>query len=302
MRMAIETRVHCLWNHLIESASHQTGSLLIWDTGEYEVLESSSKSRRAPETSDEEDDVDSSSEKPQFRDSLSRIQGASDSEKLIQAFRKRHIRLRLHGTRLPKGYTMLLRLPSANNTDGSRTKKPRYKRRKKAPGVGNPRTAHGDSTDSELGASGDASKSQSPELHSTQAHLDGGKEADEAAAASGGEDEDEVIRATNAYPGARNTIGSVHQRRWLLSLDMPNSGFVRSEKNGKWVRSLRICEGGDENGDETRQESGTGWEPFYVRGREHERSVVTGRRAAEIMADEGVERYVGRKMWRPIME
>ena len=32
-RMAIETRVHNLWNNLIESASSQTGSLLIWDTG-----------------------------------------------------------------------------------------------------------------------------------------------------------------------------------------------------------------------------------------------------------------------------
>lgn len=37
-RMAIETRVHNYWNHLIESASHKTDSLLIWDTGTYEVL------------------------------------------------------------------------------------------------------------------------------------------------------------------------------------------------------------------------------------------------------------------------
>ena len=38
LRMAIETRVHTVWNHLVESASHSTGSLLIWDIGEYEIL------------------------------------------------------------------------------------------------------------------------------------------------------------------------------------------------------------------------------------------------------------------------
>jgi hypothetical protein len=37
-RNATETRVHCLWNHLIETASLTTGSMLIWDTGLYEVL------------------------------------------------------------------------------------------------------------------------------------------------------------------------------------------------------------------------------------------------------------------------
>src|SRR5690242_3102134 len=37
-RMAVETRVHNLWNNLIESASMKTGSLLIWDTGTYSVL------------------------------------------------------------------------------------------------------------------------------------------------------------------------------------------------------------------------------------------------------------------------
>ncbi|KAL2802433.1 DNA polymerase ligase-domain-containing protein [Aspergillus granulosus] len=32
-RNATETRVHCLWNHLIETASAKTGSMIIWDTG-----------------------------------------------------------------------------------------------------------------------------------------------------------------------------------------------------------------------------------------------------------------------------
>jgi hypothetical protein len=40
-----------------------------------------------------------------------------------------------------------------------------------------------------------------------------------------------------------------------------------------------------------------GFEPFIVRGREYERSVVTGRLAAEVEGDEGVEGYVGRAGW-----
>jgi len=41
-------------NHLIESASHATGSLLIWDTGEYEVLPRPQEEQASPETDDEE--------------------------------------------------------------------------------------------------------------------------------------------------------------------------------------------------------------------------------------------------------
>ena len=45
-----------------------------------------------------------------------------------------------------------------------------------------------------------------------------------------------------------------------------------------------------------------GFDPFFVMGREVERSVVTGRTADEVMADEGVEGFVGRKGWRAVME
>ena len=98
------------------------------------------------------------------------------------------------------------------------------------------------------------------------------------------DDEDANMRTNNAYSGASNTIGSVHQRHWFVTLDRPNSGFRKARTGsdaGRWV--------GD-------------WEAFYVRGREHERSIVTGRNADEVMADEGVKKFIGRKMWRPITE
>lgn len=36
---------------------------------------------------------------------------------------------------------------------------------------------------------------------------------------------------------------------------------------------------------------------FMVRGREYERSVVTGRLAREVEGDEGVAEFVGRRGW-----
>lgn len=53
-----------------------------------------------------------------------------------------------------------------------------------------------------------------------------------------------------------------------------------------------------------RREGGNllGFEPFFVMGREIERSVVTGRNADEVMGDEGVEGFLGRKGWRAVTE
>jgi len=117
---------------------------------------------------------------------------------------------------------------------------------------------------------------------------------DDAALANASEGEDEAqiadIRVNNAYTGATNSIGSVHQRHWFLQLDRARSGFVQvkqGKEKGKWARG---------NGGRG------GFEPFYVRGAEVERSVVTGRLSREVMEDEGVEGFVGRKMWRPILE
>ena len=97
-------------------------------------------------------------------------------------------------------------------------------------------------------------------------------------------DEDAQTRASNAYPGSTNDIGSIHQRHWFLQLDRQNSGFVLDQSGdgkGKWIRG----------------KNGAGFEPFLVRGRDHERSVATGRLAKEVESDEGVEGFVGRGGW-----
>jgi len=95
---------------------------------------------------------------------------------------------------------------------------------------------------------------------------------------------DALIYVNNAYPGSTNNIGSVHQRAWFLSLDRQSSGFVRQKSST--ARELW-----------TRSNDGGGFEPFYVRGRDFETSVVTGRLAGEVETDGGLEDYVGRAGW-----
>lgn len=110
------------------------------------------------------------------------------------------------------------------------------------------------------------------------------------------EQEDEEVRLTNAYPGATNSIGSIHQRRWYLSMDRYASGFYP-------LRVEDRSEGGKRKWTRRREANRIlGFEPFFVMGRGLERSVVTGRTADEVMADEGVENFVGRKGWRPVTE
>ena len=114
------------------------------------------------------------------------------------------------------------------------------------------------------------------------------------------EAEDAQTRITNAYPGATNSIGSVHQRKWFLSLDRESSGFQRMpSKDGSisWIPKAA-----DNEYPAATSNSAQGFEPFFVMGREVERSVVTGRRASDIMADEGVSGYVGRRGWRPVVD
>lgn len=261
--MAIETRVHNLWNNLVESASHSTGSLLIWDTGEYEVL----PYREPPKARTTDDELSDSESQA---DEASR---ESESEKLFAGFQDRHLRLRLHGTRLPQDYTFSLRLPSGNNRSGQ-PNKPKRKRRRIDPATVTPRAAA--LTDSEPETPGS-------EHGQSTSHTDAQTE-DAAAVASEAEDEGAAIRSNNAYTGATNTIGSVHQRHWYLSLDRKNSGFHKARSGtdeGHWVGQH---------------------EPFLVLGRDVERSVVSGRLADEVMSDEGVDRFQGRKMWRAITE
>lgn len=194
----------------------------------------------------------------------------SHSERLSMAFRGRHIRLRLHGTRLPRGYTVSLRLPFANDYS-DRPKRPIRKRRRfDPPGAADVSTAASNNVP------------ESGPLYPEQV-MDVDLE-DDAAGMASDDDEDATIRAGNAYTGATNSIGSIHQRHWFLTLDRRSSGFHKAcngHEQGQWVGS---------------------WEPFFVHGRDHERSVVTGRSADEVMEDEGIEKFVGRKMWRPILE
>jgi hypothetical protein len=252
-RMAIETRVHNYWNHLIESASHKTGSLLIWDTGTYEVLprkqkSSSRKGIPSPQTTDDEaEDSDTDDETPKSATGIESIE-KHENEKLISAFQTRYIRLRLHGTRLPKNYTVILRLPS-----NEIIKHPTIRRRNKSKPRPRQTEPHSDSD----------TDAQAPQYQEAEQDIDTDT------------DEDALTRLTNAYPGSVNSIGSIHQRRWFLHLDRHNSGFVRDDC-GTWERGL---------------------EPFIVRGREFERSVVTGRLARDVEEDEGVGGFKGRGGW-----
>lgn len=106
--------------------------------------------------------------------------------------------------------------------------------------------------------------------------------------------EDDEIRRSNAYPGAENTIGSVHTRRWYLSLDREGVGYKRG-KGGKWYLNASNWDEGDSEG-----KLRLGY-PFYVKGVEEERSVVTGRKGDDILRDEGVQGYVSRKGWKPVI-
>lgn len=246
-------------NNLVESASHATGSLLIWDTGEYETLPYREK-RKVPTTDDELSD-DGGESKTDMR---------SDSERLFSAFQAMHIRLRLHGRRLPPGYAISLRLSKSDDRE-RQPGRPRRKRRRTEP------TKATKQAKTSLSNSGeDVSDEETPETRA------GDYTAGEEAAVASDAEEDAAIRANNAYTGASNTVGSVHQRHWFLTLDRTTSGFRKARSGpdgGRWIGP---------------------WDPFLVMGRDFERSVVTRRLADDAMADAGVEKFMGRKMWMPI--
>lgn len=187
-----------------------------------------------------------------------------ENERLIDAFQNHRIRIRLHGTRLPDNYTVTMRLSSTDNTSGacSLHRKRRWKSELHATSI---------ATDSEQEADMQLQPKDLPQKSTEPIDTD--------------DEESALTRLDNAYPGAANSIGSLHQRHWFMLLDRTSSGFVRDDSNGgKWRRD---CD--------------SGFEPFYVRGRDMERSVVTGRLAAEVEHDEGIEGFVGRRGWRGIL-
>jgi hypothetical protein len=123
----------------------------------------------------------------------------------------------------------------------------------------------------------------------SEPHSDSAKPVNEAYTA------DIEIQRNNAYPGSSNTIGSVHQRRWYLSLDRESSGFEPTTAIGNktLARSRKKTW--------TRNAVGGGFDPFYVHGPEAERSVVTARLGRDVLDDEGVEEFVPRRGWRPVL-
>ncbi|KAF4951906.1 hypothetical protein FGADI_7128 [Fusarium gaditjirri] len=274
-RNAIETRIHCLWNHLIETASTSTGSLLIWDTGKYTILPHQSK--HAPTT-------DPSSPTPSPGPSSAPTQQAL----LHAAFQNRKIHIRLHGSRLPDPYVLNLRLTRSEDVAGRvRSGRTHRKRRRRHAQTETQHETSGE--DSE----GDASED-------VPSNTNAGTNADDLSTMEREirELEDEEVRRTNAYPGASNTIGSVHQRRWYLSLDRPACGFVEKRTKNRSVWEL------EDGTDIKNKQSGNGRlsYPFYVRGPDHERSILTGRLGADIIQDEGVDKFIQRQGWKPVLK
>ena len=305
-RNATETRIHNLWNHLIETASHSTGTMLIWDTGQYEILPYYDR------------DVELADSGEGSEDSIHGRQAEEpEPQKLHEAFHRRKIRLRLHGTKLPKGYTVIIRLTSDNNRT-EQPKAPSRKRKREAPTSSKSQstrrsTQDSQSSDTEAG-NGAVSllgrRTQKSSLISLTRTESPPSRPD---LESNDEEDADLIRRTNTYPGgAINSIDSIHQRKWYLSLDRRGSGFIPSRtKDGTrvWVRrQLPDKSHGTQTDDgsvEVKIRSGEragGFEKFHVMGREVERSVVTGRLAREILEDEGVAGYVPRGLWRPVVE
>ncbi|KAF3764502.1 hypothetical protein M406DRAFT_258227 [Cryphonectria parasitica EP155] len=304
MRGAVETRVHCLWNHLVETGGWEVGSLLIWDMGEYEVLRLPRPKRRGAlsdsgeeedEDGDEEDDDDDEEEEEEEEeDERGGWHGLTQQEKLARAFADRKIRLRLKGWRLPRGYVVNLRLTkeedalgrdraAARAVEGGEGARRRRRRGVRLGPVAKKRRSRG-RTGPDTSSSGDDNDNNNE-----------GNEREEQQELR--ELEDEEVRRMNAYPGACNTIGSVHQRKWFMSLDREACGFVRVRRQRRTTAATKEEEEGEG------KEDGRAWLqwPFYVRGPEHERSIVTGRLGSDVLRDEGVVGFVGRKGWRPIL-
>lgn len=264
----------------------------------------------------------------------------TEQQKLHQAFAARKIRLQLHGTRLPSAYVLNLRLTREEDAAGRvrSTRIPKTRRRRGAPTAVSDRMTRSGAKGRKAPEPATGSDSEPESAAATPFRPNkgtggnGGDDADivyaPAERAKEGEKdisaterelrelEDEEVRRTNAYPGATNSIGSVHQRRWYLSLDREASGFVKRRREGRTVwestdvrpaptaRSPQEAEEGEKeakvDGDGAATPRLT--YPFYVRGVEHERSVVTGRLGSEVLGDEGVVGYVGRKGWQAILK
>lgn len=288
-RLAVETRVHCLWNHLVETASRKTGSLIVWDTGTYEILPYESAGRRQQQQSDSESEdasQDDTTAAAAAADSIptreetnnGRIDVQTQQQKMHAAFSARKMCLRLNGARLPRPYVVKMWLTREEELRGKEREQGRGRQTEKE--VKRKRRRHTERETSSSSSSGPSTSGVS-EDNDAQQRVDSSRgEAAQtrkrhhhttAAAA------ETRTRCGNTYPGAENTVGSVHQRRWFVALDH------------------RARQDGDGEGD---GDCGRLKYPFEVRGPMHERSVLTGRLGGDVLSDEGVVGFVGRKGWR----
>lgn len=202
---------------------------------------------------------------------------------------QRKIRLRLHGTRLPKDYTIILRLDKAS--DFSRPVSLPRKRRRRSTDTRRVKSRRR-STSSPSPSPPAAGTHEGP---SKDIPTSSGNDLAESKSISDSEETDQQIRMNNAYPGSTNTIGSIHQRRWFITLDRDNSGFEPEPSTGSgkktWARKR-----------DPRTGELMGFEPFYVRGPDVERSVVTGRLGNDVFEDEDVKGFIGRRGWRAVQD
>jgi hypothetical protein len=243
--------------------------MLVWDGGVYEVLarrggEGPGKDPGSAEGSQSSNGAGGGEEEE-------RDEEVSENSKLVEAFKKRKIRIRLHGARLPRGYTLDMFVASGSQ----HLREPRQAAEKKKKRRVSKVVETSSEGEEESGAALPVADVVDEEW---------------VLAWEGKEVEKREVRRVNAYPGAENTVGSLYQRKWFLCFDREGSGFCRARRDGIWER--RHGEGG----------ALEGFEPFYVSGVEEERSVVTGRRADDVMRDAGVVGFVRRKGWRAVLE
>jgi hypothetical protein len=272
-RNATETRIHSLWNHLIETASPETGSLLIWDTGTYTILPR--RSKHAPRAD------------PSSQDS-SASEGRTQQELLEEAFHNRKIRIQLHGAKLPETYVLNMRLTRMEDAEGRAKSRRGPSRKRRRIRLAEPETS------SESDHQTDEEEEDSVVVR--------GKEIKGSNASARDTElqelEDAEVRRTNAYPGASNSIGSIHQRKWYLSLDREACGLQERREAGKTTWQIPCVP-------EPTCQTGNAMQrlrfPFHVRGVEHERSAVTARTGEDIMRDEGVGKFARRKGWVPVL-
>jgi hypothetical protein len=258
---------------------------MIWDTGTYTILPRQSKHAPAHDPS-------SPQHSPQSPSSGS---GTNQQSLLHAAFQSRKVKLQLHGSKLPDPYIIYLRLTrsedAAGRTKSARTDRPRKRRRRGRAAAAAPETSSSDSETEE--EQGDADADVVP-TGGEQIAANANVSADDRELR---ELENDETRRTNAYPGAENTIGSIHQRKWYLSLDRAACGFVERRKDGRAVWERRDRELEPSKGDAARLSY-----PFYVRGRDYEKSVVTGRLGQDILSDEGVVGFTPRMGWKPVVK